>query len=381
MESVGTVHGLARETIGNDIRRLFDRAGPYVSVYVETDPEIENAAPTSVRHWRNVRDGLVEQEADEADIAAIDALVPDAHRHGSTLCVVATGGEVVLADHQPEPPKRDHGRYGALPYVAPLLEWRQASVPHVVVRTDRTGADIVAVRRWGDEKAIEVDAHGDESVPLSKSKPGGWSQPRYQRRVENAWEENAQEVADRVVDAVDSVDARIVIVAGDVRAVELLKSALPPQVVERLEEVSGGRSPDGSVDDVADDVIRLTSTRAAAETVELLQKFREEKGQQDRAADGAAATLAALTASQVETLLISDDPDDERTAFFDPDGTAVALDERTLRDFGVESPREGRLVDAAIRAAVVTGAGVWMVPSAGGPADGVGAILRWSGPS
>jgi hypothetical protein len=34
-------------------------------------------------------------------------------------------------------------------------------------------------------------------------------------------------------------------------------------------------------------------------------------------------------------------------------------------------------VDVAIRAALGTGAGVRLVPKAGGPTDGLGAILRW----
>jgi hypothetical protein len=44
----------------------------------------------------------------------------------------------------------------------------------------------------------------------------------------------------------------------------------------------------------------------------------------------------------------------------------------------VDEPRQGRLVDVAIRAAIGTGAGVWIVPRSGGPTDGVGAVLRWA---
>jgi hypothetical protein len=40
--------------------------------------------------------------------------------------------------------------------------------------------------------------------------------------------------------------------------------------------------------------------------------------------------------------------------------------------------KQGRLADVAIRAALGTGAGVRVVPEHGGPAEGVGALLRWS---
>ena len=377
MESVGVVHELARETIGDDVRAAFDKTGPFASVYLDTSPDVENASQKVELRWRNARDELAAQGADESALAAIDPLVPDAHKSGAALAVIATSGGVVVADHQPEPPKRDaYARWDALPYVAPLIEWRQASVPHVVVLIDRTGADVIAVRKWGDERAFEVDASPTHDV--TKAAPGGWSQARYQRRVENTWSENAREVADVVTDAADRCKALLVVVTGDVRAVELLRDALPSQVAELVTVVDGGRSPDGSFDEIADAVVRQAASAAAQETVALLQKFREERGQLDRAADGMDATLAALSASKVETLLIHDDPDDVRIAFFDPEGAVIAAEAVQLRDFGVERPTKGRLVDAAIRSAIKTGAGVWITPSAGAAADGIGAILPWS---
>jgi hypothetical protein len=55
----------------------------------------------------------------------------------------------------------------------------------------------------------------------------------------------------------------------------------------------------------------------------------------------------------------------------------VATDEAELRELGASDVRSGRWADVAIRAALQTSAGVWMVPSAGGPSDGIGALLRW----
>ena len=62
---------------------------------------------------------------------------------------------------------------------------------------------------------------------------------------------------------------------------------------------------------------------------------------------------------------------------FDRDRLTEAGIERALRDLGVDEPRSARLVDALVRAAFGTGAGVWLVPASGGPTEGVGAILRW----
>jgi hypothetical protein len=71
--------------------------------------------------------------------------------------------------------------------------------------------------------------------------------------------------------------------------------------------------------------------------------------------------LAALDAGQVETLLVHDEPTEDRRARFDRDGTSV----------------EGRLADVAIRAAHFSGADVRVVPDAIVGGDCVAALLRW----
>jgi len=108
----------------------------------------------------------------------------------------------------------------------------------------------------------------------------------------------------------------------------------------------------------------------------LVREFKEEKGQHDRAADGPEAVVAALQAAVVGTLLVHDDPDDDRTVWLGPDPSHVALERDDLvSGMGVEEPWEGRLIDGCIRAAVGTGAGVRVVPKAI-VTKGLGAILR-----
>lgn len=76
-------------------------------------------------------------------------------------------------------------------------------------------------------------------------------------------------------------------------------------------------------------------------------------------------------------LLVHDETDDERRAWSGPDAVPVAATPELLQDLGITEAESGRLVDVAIRAALSTGAGVRLVPKAGGPTDGLGAILRW----
>ena len=181
-----------------------------------------------------------------------------------------------------------------------------------------------------------------------------------------------------MTELVDAHDPRLVLVAGDVRMVELLQEAATKRVLERLRVIGGGtRGEDGSDEDRKQAAMRMAATAVAEDTVALLQKFEEERGQGDLAVEGAGATLDALAKAQVEVLLLYDDPDDERSAWFVPERVHVANNADDLRALGVEAPREGRLVDVALRAELGTGAGVRIVPQHGPIADGIGGLLRW----
>lgn len=360
-----------------ELDRIFDRPGPFVSVQLTTEPKLENAAQRSMQHWRTVRDDLESQGADGATLDAIEEIVPDLHQNGAGSFILAAGGEVLLSFGMTDQPDRDRGTVSTLPTVAPMVAWRQSHLPHVIVLTDRVGADILAVGPSG-RHGTETAGSNDPGNPLHrKTHPGGWSQQRYQERAENSWEANAKKVAERVGEVSELIDPAAILVAGDVRATTLLKEELDERLTPLLCEFDGTRAADGGGDAMSDEVRRQLNTVAASHTVAILEKFREEKGQDDRATDGLAATIEALNAAQVETLLVHDDPDDDRQAWFAPDGALVAADRATLEGYGVSDPQQGRLVDALIRTAFRSGASVRIVPRTV-VADGVGAILRFS---
>ena len=372
MESTGVTPPGA--VVAPDLADLVADTGPFVTVYLTTEADIDNAAHRSEQHWKALRRDLADAGAPEEALAAIDPLVNDAHLQGQTLAAVATPAGLGHAEHAPDPPPRDRGTVAALPALVPILEWRQSYPTHVGVLADRAGADIFLSRH--DRPDVQREAGGDDD-PLHKAKPGGWSQLRYQHRAENTWEHNADDVAAEITNLFDRSGARLVVVAGDVRAVQLIREALPERVAGRLEVVDGGRSQDGSEDEFGAEVHGRLAGAVASDTVALLEKFREELGQDDRAVDGPDATFAALAKAQVEVLLVHEDPDDERRALFGPDPTAIGLRAVDMTALGVDAPSEAPLVDVAVRAALGTGAGIRVVPAGQAPTGGLGAILRW----
>jgi Bacterial archaeo-eukaryotic release factor family 2 len=357
-----------------EIARLFDASGPFVSIYMATEGDVEQAAELVALRWKNLRGDLREEGVPEATLAAIDPLVEGSHAAGATLAVIAAVDGVRYSNSLPAPPPRDAVvRHGALPDVLPLLAAAQSAVPHVAVLTDRTGADIAA--RFVDGGARSERVEGRDSPFIHKPQAGGWSQPRYHHRAEALWESNAGEVADALTRLVDQVRPRFVAAAGDVRAVQLLREQAPKRVRELLRVVGGEHHALDAVFAAAD---RLVAETVQADTERMLA---EERAQPGRAVEGAAATLEALARGQAATLLVAGPwPEDRRTAWFGPAPTDVAGDRDALAALGVATPVEGRLVDVAVRAALGTGARVRVVEPdhPDGPREGIGALLRFA---
>jgi Bacterial archaeo-eukaryotic release factor family 2 len=384
-----------------EIARVFQADGPFTSVYMDTEGDVEQAAELVALRWKNLRGSMLAAGVPEATVAAIDPLVEGSHMAGATLAVIAAVDRPLYAANLPDPPPRETLlRHGALPDVLPLLAAAQAAVPHVAVLTDRTGADMAA-RGVADEEARAERVEGRVTPHLHKPQAGGWSQPRFHHRAEAIWESNASEVAEALARLVDQVRPRFVAVAGDVRALQLLREQAPKRVRELLTVVGGEY---GSLDAVFAEADKLAAAAVEGDNQAVLERFAEELGQAASgdggglAVEGAAATLAALGRGQVATLLLTGlFLDDQRTAWFGPAPTDVATDRDALAGLGVPGPVEGRLVDVAVRAALGTGAEVRVLdptdetrpaedrgathdapaPPEHAPAEGLGALLRF----
>jgi hypothetical protein len=367
-----------------EIAHVFEADGPFASVYMNTEGDVEQAADRVALRWKNLRGSMLAAGVPQATVAAVDPLVEGSHTAGAGLAVIAAvDGPRYSANLAGRPPRDTLFRYGALPDVVPLLAAAQAAVPHVAVLTDRTGADMAA--RVAEDVARSERVEGRVTPHLHKPQAGGWSQPRYHHRAEALWESNAGEVAEALTRLVDQVRPRFVAAAGDVRALQLLREQAPKRVRELLTVVGGEFA---SLEAVFAEADKLVAATVEADSRELLERFAAQRGQAgapgagtgDLAVEGAAATLAALGRGQVETLLLTGlFLDDQRTAWFGPAPTDVAAGRDDLAALGVAQPVEGRLVDVAVRAALGTGADVRVIdPLDQAPAGGLGALLRFA---
>jgi hypothetical protein len=360
------------------VRDLAHPLDPVASVYLgltPTVPTLDTGEDLELR-WRSLSKDLTEQGADQPTIDAIGQQLAGLPVFPTELALFAAGGAVRLAQPIPGGVRFDRARFAAPPDVVPLLAWLQRHPPYVVAVIDRTGADVSAVPGGAVSGLTTVIAGPDDEI--ERNAPGGWAQPRYQRRAEDSWQHNAAAVADAVTRALHDLHARLLLVAGDVRAVQLLHEHLPAQIRRdvTLRHLPGGRSPDGSTGARQEAIVEAVTEHAADTTIELLDHFTE----RDPAAtvEGAAATLTALAAGRVATLFVADEPDDTRMAWYGTHvlGAAAAHD---VPDGTGRWRARGRLVDIAVRAALLTDADVRVLDIAAGRfTDDIGALCRYS---
>ena len=354
-----------------DLRDVVARDDLFITVWASRPAMTPRPIASRVQEVRDAIHGGWPSSIAEQVAEAVDAAFPAAEG----VVVVADHDGIVLNELLGQSPRTDIVRVSSLPSLAPVIEHRQQSIPFVAIVADRRGADLF----WssGDQSGTTT-VDGDDTT-LTKVQAGGWSQRTFQQRAENTWEHTAQEIADELVRLADSITPRVITVAGDVRIKEMLQKRLPTAISVLLRDApGGGRSADGSESHRDDAVRRWVRTAIAEDTVAVLRLFEQHRGQLDRASDGAAATFAAMREARIDTLLVHDDPASERVAYFVADEpNVVALDRRTMTDLGHASARPGRLIDVAIRAAILNGAGIRVVPGTHPVNEGIGAILRW----
>lgn len=355
----------------------YDGEGPVVSVYLSLAESGTGYGGEIALRWRALREELVERGADDAQLAPLDARVAAAAPCPRTLAAFVRAGQLEEQEME-EFAGGDGAAVGPLPVVVPLLRWRQEWVPYVAVLTDRAGADLAAFRGAGPAVATETVIGPDDEI--ERNAPGGWeglAQPRYQHRAEDSWAHNAAEVADHVVKMVAEVEARLVLVAGDVRAVQELTDRLPEQVRHLTEHVTAGlEQGSGRVRMLPATVSTKVHEAAARRRVKAVEELEEAVGNK-HLATGEEACAEALRRGAVARLVVEDRPGDDRWAWVWADEPQrIALSDAPVAE--VPGAEQAPLREALVRAAFAQGGEVVVVgPEDADLADGFGALLRY----
>jgi Bacterial archaeo-eukaryotic release factor family 2 len=362
------------------LRPLYERPGPWASVVLDASHETEDAAKALDLRWRAVRNELAARGADEPTLVALESAVLNHHplpgRFG--LGAFAARGEVALVEPIAVTPTDHIAAFGPLPHAMPLVAGYGEQVAWLRVVVDRTGADLVGATAGGVPRRGHVTGH--DIYPIHRAKPGGWSSPRYQRAAELSWERNAQEIAEAVTELARTVDAEIILVAGDPQARHLLTEHLPEWWQDRIVTTDAGSRARGADPEPLDDVtLQAIATLAHRHVTEIVERFRTQRGRDGAAGVGLAATVAALQRGQVETALLVNDLSSTERLWVGDAPTEIAMSEEELRAMGAEHTHRVRADAAILRALAGTDANLVLVtPDEIDLTGGVGALLRYA---
>jgi hypothetical protein len=359
----------------DDIRTIVRPLAPAATVYLGmAHPWCDHEEDWTLRS-RAVLGRLGELSAPLSTVEAVRACLDPAVGPPTEVAIGVSGTSGLFRQPIPGWSRRDRCDYGTPAHVLPLLAWLQRHPPYVEVRIDRTGAEVIAVRRGtASAPPQRVDGPDDE---IERNAPGGWAQPRYQRLAEDSWRHNAAAVADAAAVALHEVNADLLLVGGDVRAAQLFGDRIRERVAGLVvRHVRGGRHPDGSAPARAAEVRQQVAAYADEASAALWAALQAGLGPHGRSVVGVTNTLAALAAGRVQTLIVTDDEADRRSAWFGPD--TLCADESTVPGLPAHQLlRPGRLIDVAIRAALITDADVHVLDEADGPPEGIGGLCRF----
>jgi peptide subunit release factor 1 (eRF1) len=239
-----------------------------------------------------------------------------------------------------------------------------------------TDANRARIYVFGLGQTLETEEVKGQKV--HRVKVGGWSQARYQRRVDNAHQAHAKEIIERLGQIVQAENVAHIVLAGDPSILSVVQEGLPKPLADLVIDTvkMDTKASEEDVFTATLDKMREIDAKTDSEKVErLFEQFRAH----GLAVLGPQAALEALANGQVDELLISASLEAERPP--EEPVAAIVAPEIPDRTGGTESdePRDVSLPDLLVTKAKRTDASVSFIEDASllEPADGVGAFLRW----
>ncbi|MGW4485388.1 Rv2629 family ribosome hibernation factor [Amycolatopsis sp. NPDC004368] len=359
----------------SDLRPLTTATGPFASVHVDESHDSETAAKQLRLRLKEICAALSEQDADpdtvDAIVAAIEDSPPPVGPAGRSL--IAAHGEIVADRRLAGPPATQEARYSDLPYFLPVVTHTQDASAYVVVLVDRHGADVEVHQADGTARTETVQGPEDD---VHKVRGGGPAHRNLQNRAEEAVRHNLEDVAEHIARTVQRTRAHLVVLAGEVQARAELLNLLPEPVRAITQESgAGGRAAGADRAELDEHIRELLAGRHLAELDDLAERFRAEVGRgSGLAVSGLEAVTAALSESNVETLLVGDPGDAEVLTGREP--TQVGMATPRLAALGAERPAAHRADEALPFAAVAVGADVVVMDERLDLPGGFAALLR-----
>lgn len=359
---------------------LYRKPGPWVTVYTDASTGTVDSLHADDVRPENIATALTAAGASKEDRKAVaEALRKSAKGMPDPVArlILVCNGTVELDEFLPGPTVMpeittvDH-----VPDLCPLVWHRPDDFAYVVAEVGRDGGEIHLRRANGlyDDETTHVEG---DTENLKKVPSGGWAQGRYQHRTENIWKTNAADIAGEIDRIVRSCRARLLIVAGDIRARNLVAEQVSEQSKAILTVVeSHSRTEGADKEAYALEIDKRVAECIASRQTQLLERLNNQKGRQNpESAEGVGAVVNALQQAQVDTLLLdSAGLDGHRLLALGAEPWTALVDGETA---GASVLGEVPAPSSLLRAAVLTDAEVALFPSGALETGPIAALLRW----
>src|SRR4051794_2929844 len=363
------------------LETVFSAPGPYATVCADVTHTTENADTELELRVRAVAEKLTEQGAPEAAVEAVRGRLLEGNEGGAAgtlrgrAVIAAADGTVVLDEALVDQPRQEVAEWSPQPDLLPVLTQLQARVPHIVVLIDRVGADITVSGASDEPQEEHIEG---ETFHIRKVRVGGWAHDHWQNNAENQWEANAGRVAEHIGSYVRRLGVKFVLVAGDVRARNILTgmaSDLWKDLVVTMDE--GGRAAGADREPVQRREVELVAEQDAYEEARAVEQI-EAAAAHGLSVTGTALVVEALRKNQVETLVLAAPQDDDRL-LVGSSPLELGVDQGDMEALGSQEVHSVPAERALLAAAVATKAGVVVLPRSAMPGDiPVAAVLRFT---
>jgi peptide chain release factor subunit 1 len=289
--------------------------GRVLSVYMDLDPSEFGTPParasqvtslvTEARHRIDELDDLdhEEQKALRADLEAVrDTLSQPGIADGGArgVAVFACGPAGLLETVRVPHPLAQKVCVDRTPYVEPLLTG-QAPGRWCVLLANRRSARFFI----GAPGTLEETDRVEDNVH-SQHRQGGWSQPRYQRSIEEDVRDHLEHVAGVAFDRLKARAFEHLLIGAPQEIVGELEGHLHPYLRERLAGHVRLDVENARVEDVRRAIAEQVEELERRREAEALERMRQGLGSGGRAAAGRDEVMSALAEARVETLLLAE---------------------------------------------------------------------------
>lgn len=373
-----------------DHAHLFELPGPWTTIYVDGSTGTVDGLANDEILPRSIAQEMKAAGAPPEDIdAAVAALgttakgLPDP----VTRYLLVNGGKAVVNEFLPgDLVGLTVTATGPVPDLTPLVRHTPEDFAYLVAEVGHHGGEIYLRYADGDEQHITSGAPTSEvegdTMHTRKLGSGGWGHRRMQQHAEKVWKMNSREVAAEIDRIAAEHDAQLIVVAGDIRARQLVADEVSQESAAKLGVIESNTRADGADEETfLEQVQQLVARTMADRQHSLLERLAEKEGQGTRtSAVGRGAVITALQQAQVEALLLETTAWDGETLLALDAAPWVATSEADTAGAGVLG--EVPAVAGLLRAAALTDAQVTMYPSGALEEKPIAALLRWpTGPA